>query len=100
MDNYAAHKHANVKAWLAEHPRFVVLHPDPRLVDEPGRGLVRHRRTTGHPTRSLQVRQDLNAKVRAFIEGWNDRALPFVWTKTAEQVLAKAIPKGTSNARN
>ncbi|MGL5824907.1 MAG: IS630 family transposase, partial [Nocardioides sp.] len=44
--------------------------------------------------------RDLNAKVRAFIDGWNDRAHPFVWTKTAEQVLAKAIPKETSNARH
>jgi hypothetical protein len=34
--------------------------------------------------------RDLNAKIRAFIEGWNDRCHPFVWTKTAEQILAKA----------
>lgn len=34
--------------------------------------------------------KDLNAKMRAFIDGWNDRAYPFVWTKTAEEILAKA----------
>lgn len=34
--------------------------------------------------------KELNAKIRAFIDGWNDRAHPFVWTKTPEQVLAKA----------
>ena len=28
---------------------------------------------------------DLNAKLRAYIEGWNKRAHPFVWTKTAER---------------
>jgi hypothetical protein len=39
---------------------------------------------------------ELNAKIRAFITGWNDRSHPFVWTKTAEQVLAKANPQKTS----
>ena len=29
---------------------------------------------------------DLNAKIRAFITGWNNRSHPFVWTKTAEQM--------------
>jgi hypothetical protein len=26
--------------------------------------------------------KDLNAKIRAFIDGWNDRSHPFIWTKT------------------
>jgi hypothetical protein len=34
--------------------------------------------------------KDLNTKIRAFIDGWNDRAHPFVWTKTTDQILAKA----------
>ena len=33
--------------------------------------------------------RDLNAKIRAFIDGWNDRCHPFVWTKTADQILKK-----------
>ena len=44
--------------------------------------------------------RDLNAKIRAFITGWNDRAHPFAWTKTAEQVLKKANRKKTSDARH
>ncbi len=40
---------------------------------------------------------DLNAKIRAFIDGWNDRCHPFVWTKTAEDILKKANRKATSN---
>jgi hypothetical protein len=36
--------------------------------------------------------QDLNAKIRAYIEGWNDRAHPFVWTKTADQILKEGQP--------
>jgi hypothetical protein len=34
----------------------------------------------------------------AFIDGWNDRAHPFTWTKTADQILAKANRKKISNA--
>ena len=29
-------------------------------------------------------------KIRLFINGWNDRCHPFVWTKTADQILKKA----------
>ena len=41
---------------------------------------------------------DLNTKIRAFITGWNKRSRPFVWTKTADEVLAKAQRKVTSGA--
>ncbi len=35
--------------------------------------------------------KDLKAKIRTFIDSWNDgRAHPFVWTKTADQILNKA----------
>ena len=57
MDNYAAHKHPNVKAWLAgEPPDPRPLHPDLRILAEPGRGLVLHHRTPGHPPRQLPLR--------------------------------------------
>ena len=38
---------------------------------------------------------DLNTKIRAFITGWNKRSRPFVWTKPADQILAKAQRKVT-----
>ena len=41
--------------------------------------------------------KDLNTKIRAFSDGWNDRCHPFVWTKTAEQILKKANRQTTSN---
>lgn len=44
--------------------------------------------------------KDLNTKVRAFIDGWNDRSHPFVWTKTAEEILKKANRPTTSNSRH
>jgi hypothetical protein len=40
---------------------------------------------------------DLMRKIRAFITGWNDRSHPFTWTKSPEEILAKAKPKTTSN---
>lgn len=44
--------------------------------------------------------QACGKKIREFITGWNKRKHPFVWTKTPEQVLAKAKPKRTSETRH
>ena len=44
--------------------------------------------------------KELNAKIRAFIDGWNDRAHPFIWTKTADQIITKANRQTTSNAEH
>ena len=33
--------------------------------------------------------QDLEADIRAWVKNWNDDPKPFVWTKTAEDILAK-----------
>ncbi len=33
--------------------------------------------------------KDLNTKIRAYIDGWNERSHPFVWTKTAHEILTK-----------
>jgi hypothetical protein len=41
--------------------------------------------------------RDLVTKIRLFINGWNDRAHPFVWTKTADQILQKANRPKNSN---
>jgi len=40
--------------------------------------------------------RDLNKKIRAFIDGWNNRAHPFTWTKTACEILKKADRQTTS----
>ncbi len=91
MDNYAAHKRVEVRDWLAKNPRIKV-HFTPtsgswlNLV-EVWFGIIE--RQAIHRGSFGSVR-DLNAKIRAFIDGWNDRCHPFVWTKTAEQILKKA----------
>ncbi len=101
IDNYAAHKHANVKAWLAEHPRFVVhftpTHASWMNLVEVWFGIVERQAIRRGVFKSVK---DLNAKIRAFIDGWHDRAHPFVWTKTADQILAKANRPTTSNPRH
>jgi hypothetical protein len=40
--------------------------------------------------------RDLVIKIRAFINGWNDRCHPFIWTKPADQVLDKIKRKKNS----
>jgi transposase len=98
MDNYAAHKHPNVRRWLAEHPRIVVhftpTHASWMNLVEVWFGIIE--RQAIHRGSFGSVR-DLNAKIRAFIDGWNDRAHPFVWTKTADDILKKANRQPTSN---
>ena len=45
--------------------------------------------------------KDLIAAIETYIDGWNERCQPFIWTKTADQILAKAKPrKKTSNTRH
>ena len=44
--------------------------------------------------------KDLIAAIEIFIDGWNERCQPFVWTKTADQILTKATRKKTSNTRH
>ena len=99
MDNYAAHKHANVKAWLAENPRFKVhftpTHASWMNLVEVWFGIVERQAILRGIFTSVK---DLNAKIRTFIDGWNHRSHPFVWTKTADEVLKKANRKKTSNA--
>ena len=66
---------------------------------EPGRDLVRHHRTLTHPPRHPSV-HDLTGKIRDFINGWNNRRHPFIWTKTPDQILTKIERKKTSLTRH
>ncbi|HLL64285.1 MAG TPA: IS630 family transposase, partial [Micromonosporaceae bacterium] len=44
--------------------------------------------------------KDLVAAIRRFIDGWNERCHPFIWTKTADQILPHATRQPTSDARH
>jgi transposase len=97
MDNYAAHKHPNVKTWLADNPRIHV-HFTPtsgswlNLVEVWFSIIERQAIHRG----SFPSVRDLMIKIRAFIKGWNDRCHPFIWTKPADQVLNKIKRKRNS----
>jgi transposase len=101
MDNYAAHKHPNVNAWLAGNPRIHV-HFTPtsgswlNLVEVWFSIIERQAIHRG----SFPSVRDLMIKIRAFINGWNDRCHPFIWTKPADQVLEKIKRKKNSLTRH
>ncbi len=97
-DNYGTHKHPIVKAWLADHPR-VTLHFTPTYSS----WLNLVERFFGYVTADLLQRSDhrsvqaLEANIRKWVKAWNADPKPFVWTKTAEQILgslgAAAAPR-------
>jgi len=90
VDNYATHKHANVKAWLAKHTRFH-LHFTPtssswlnlverffgKLTDKAIRRGV------------FQSVPDLITAIEAYLNANNNDPTPFVWTATADSILEK-----------
>jgi transposase len=101
-DNYATHKHPAVQAWLANNPR-ITMHYTPTS----GSWLNMIEIFFGIITRQAIRRgtftsvKDLIAAIETYIDGWNERCQPFIWTKTADQILAKAKPrKKTSNTRH
>ena len=100
-DNYATHKHPAVQAWLANNPR-ITIHYTPTS----GSWLNMIEIFFGIITRQAIRRgtftsvKDLIAAIETYIDGWNERCQPFVWTKTADQILAKAQRKKTSNTRH
>jgi hypothetical protein len=97
-DNYATHKHQNVKDWLAANPR-VTLHFTPTSCSwlnmvEIFFGLVTRqaiRRGTFHSVK------DLEDTIDTYIANYNQNAQPFRWVKTADHLLGKIKRKQTIN---
>jgi transposase len=88
LDNASTHKTAAIQRWLIAHPRFV-LHFTPtssswlNLVERWFAELTNKKLRRG-THRSVN---QLNADIRAWIDTWNESPRPFVWTKTADQIL-------------
>jgi transposase len=98
MDNYAAHKKQQVRDWLAETPRIQV-HFTPTSASwlnlvEVWFSIIERQAIHRGTFRSVR---DLATAIRTFITGWNGRAQPFVWTKTADDILKKANRQAISN---
>lgn len=87
-DNSSTHKTPAIRRWLVAHPRFV-LHFTPtsaswlNLVERWFAELTTKKLRRGA---HRSVRQ-LNADIRAWIDTWNEEPRPFVWTKTADEIL-------------
>ena len=90
VDNYSTHKHANVRAWLAKHPRFH-LHFIPtssswlNLVERWFREITDKAIRRG----SFASVQELIDAIQEFIDAHNDDPKPFVWTATADEIIEK-----------
>jgi transposase len=89
MDNYGTHKTLPIRRWFAKRPRFHV-HFTPTY----GSWLNLVERWFAELT-NKQVRRgvhrsiaELEAAIRAFIDAHNTDPQPFVWTRTADQILA------------
>ncbi|MGH8623616.1 MAG: IS630 family transposase, partial [Burkholderiales bacterium] len=90
VDNYGTHKHPNVKAWLAKHPRFI-LHFTPtssswlNLVERWFKELTDRRLRRG----AFGSVAELIDAIELWTEHWNDDPKPFVWHKTAAEIIEK-----------
>jgi transposase len=89
LDNYGTHKTALIQRWLAKRPRYH-LHFTPtgsswlNLVERWFAALTEKqlRRGVHRSTRELE------GAILAYIESTNAQPKPFVWTKTADEILA------------
>jgi transposase len=104
VDNYQTHKHPNVDAWLAKHPRFH-LHFTPtssswlNLVERWFSELTNKqiRRGVFHSV------PDLIAAIENYLATYNQDTTPFTWTASVDSILEKiararaALPQPTTN---
>jgi len=87
-DNYGTHKTPAVRTWLAAHPRFQ-MHFTPTYSS----WLNQVERFFAFVTEDLLQRshhntvQQLEADIRSWIKDWNTHPKPFLWTKTADEIL-------------
>ncbi|WP_409054624.1 IS630 family transposase [Variovorax sp. GrIS 2.14] len=100
VDNYGTHKHPQVQAWLARHPRFV-MHFTPtsaswlNMVERFFRDISenRIRRDSFASVAELELAIDL------YILHHNANPKPFIWTATASDILAKVTRAKAALAR-
>ena len=102
MDNYSAHKTALIRHWFAKRPRFYV-HYTPTY----GSWLSLVERWFAELTMK-QIRRgtyrsvaQLKAGIQEFIDAHRDNPKPFVWTKSADEILASIarFAQRTADAR-
>jgi len=90
IDNYGTHKHANVRAWLARRPRYHV-HFTPTYASwlnqvERWFALITQRAIRRGSFRTVR---ELTRRIDTFVERYNTNTCPFMWTATADSIIAK-----------
>lgn len=90
LDNYGTHKTAPVRRWFVRHPRFHV-HFTPTSASwlnlvERWFALLSEKQIKRSAHRSVRA---LEATIREYLAITNEAPKPFVWTKTADEILAK-----------
>jgi transposase len=90
LDNLATHKTPKVQEWLLRHPRFH-FHFTPtygswmNMVERWFSAL-----TTKNLQRSAhRSAKELAAGIRDWVKAWNENPTPFVWHKSAEEILER-----------
>ena len=87
-DNYGTHKSPSIRSWLDRHPRFH-MHHTPTYAS----WINQVERWFAYLTQDLLQRSDhrsvqaLERDIRAWVNAWNENPQPFIWTKTAEEIL-------------
>jgi transposase len=102
-DNYGTHKHPTVTNWLAKHPRFH-MHFTPTYSS----WINQVERFFAYVTADLLQRSDhrsvqaLEADIRRWVKAWNENPKPFIWTKTADEILSSLarLLQRTTGARH
>lgn len=96
-DNYATHKHPEVKVWLAKHPRFHI-HFTPtsaswlNMVERFFRSITVDRLRCG----VFHSVADLEKAIAGYINRYNKNPKPFVWTAKANDILEKVVRARTT----
>jgi transposase len=90
LDNYGTHKTPRVRRWFVRHPRFHV-HFTPTSASwlnlvERWFALLSEKQIKRGAHRSVRA---LETTIREYLAITNERPTPFVWTKTADEILAK-----------
>ena len=92
LDHYSTHTHPEVKEWLEKHPRYH-LHFTPTSASwlnqiEIWFSILTRRQIRRGIFNSVK---DLVDAIERYIAAHNQDPTPFIWTKTPEKILAKAI---------
>jgi len=100
-DNYATHKHPNVRTWLDENPR-VTMHFTPTSCSwlnmvEIFFGIITRQAIRRGTFASVG---DLEDAITTYIDAYNERAKPFAWIKTADHLIDKINRKSINNTRH